>query len=60
MLAMNYDPSRDILQQMLNPYEGLEDTERVPNPFQVKKTSKFSMLNKRHSRRVAELEAEDH
>jgi hypothetical protein len=25
MHAMNYDPSRDLLQTLLNPYEGLDD-----------------------------------
>ena len=28
MLAMNVDPSRDVLQTLLNPYEGFDDTER--------------------------------
>lgn len=28
MLAMNNDPSRDVLQTLLNPYEGFDDTER--------------------------------
>ena len=40
MLAMNYDPSRDVLQTLLNPYEGLEDTERAPHPFSIKKSSR--------------------
>ena len=40
MLAMNVDPSRDVLQTLLNPYEGFDDTERQPHPFQVKRSSK--------------------
>lgn len=41
MLAKNMDPSRDVLQAMLNPYAGLEATsERAPHPFQIKRPSK--------------------
>lgn len=29
MMASNRDPSRDVLQTMLNPYDGF-DTERLP------------------------------
>ena len=40
MLARNKDPSRDVLQAMLNPYAGLEASERSPHPFQIKRPSK--------------------
>ena len=52
MLAMNYDPSRDVLQTLLNPYEGFEDTNRSPHhPFQTKKSSKQGNVGTRkHSK----------
>ena len=41
MLARNKDPSRDVLQTMLNPYAGLEPSnERTPHPFQIRRPSK--------------------
>ena len=39
MLQKNQDPSRDVLQTLLNPYEGFEDTERSPHPFQIKNST---------------------
>ena len=45
---MNHDPSRDVLQHLLNPYEGLEfDDERVQHPFNIKKASKASNRRKK-------------
>lgn len=46
MLAQNNDPSRDVLQTLLNPYEGFDDTERKPHPFQIKRDSKLVKVRK--------------
>ena len=40
---LNYDPSRDVLQGMLNPYPDLQDTsKRSPHPFTIEKSNSSS------------------
>ena len=35
MKKQNNDPSRDVLQGLLNPYEAMADTKREPHPFAI-------------------------
>ena len=48
MIALNTDPSRDVLQTMLNPYDGFDVEEGAMTTradFKTRRTSKFAPPN---------------